>query len=289
MKTIKITLVAVIVAAIGVAAYFLMKPGPTPPSESGPQMPEGCDVKFAYDYVESNFTDVPMEDFCALKQRRMHMQDLFKNEMKDFAKQCQDNVQLKLLYEYQNRFLQMTNKEFEEKVWRHFDAIDEMTTSLLKEMQQGSTALKDVEKTCMSYKKLRAFNARVKRQSSQIPTSLSSTWNLGEANQIISSVPTFAAPVSHTALYADTRVEKVKKRLYEGHVAFLDSLFAMAYRSIPEVPTQSQWINAYQGPTAQLELFQQNAAKTYQANADAVKNVAKRLNGQSANHKNAVQ
>lgn len=278
MKSIKITIVAVLVAALGFGVFKIISNRPVPVSDPYIKIPEGCDLDWAQEYIDSVYRAIPNGQFNTLKKRREEMQGSFAKMMSDSPKKCKETVELILRNRYQSRFIQMVNDEFDDTHWPHYYDICDMNKSLLTELSQGSAELKKIESVCKEYGTVINYNNRVKMQYVQRPTSINDHWDFPNTRSLIGSTPTASAPVDHTAQYASSRKSNVKNQLYNGHVAFLEALVNLAQNEIIKNKTKSRYNQVCEIVTKEIELFRKEADSLYGKEYGTVKNKAEQLN-----------
>lgn len=280
MKAIKFTIVAVLVAALGFGLYIIIDPFNKDDSESGSEIviPEGCDLEWAQQYIDSVYHTIPNGQFQTLKNRRGEMQGNFNNMMTGTPKKCQETVGLMLRNRYQSRFIQMANSEFAEKNWPHYSDIRDMNKTLLAELSQGSQDLKKIESICKEYDQVVYYNNRVKNQSYQCPSTLYDHWNLSYVKNLISNTPSASTPVDHTIQYESSKSENVKKVLYNGHVSFLEEMVDLTQTQIMDNPTKSNYNQVCEIVSREIEQFKNNAASIYSKDYSTVEKKAEQLN-----------
>ena len=278
MKALKITIVAVLVAALGFGVFKILSNGNETDTGIGIEIPEGCDLDWAQEYIDSAYRVIPNGQFKTLKKRREEMQGNFARMMSDSPKKCQETVELILRNRYQSRFIQMANYEFDDTNWPHYFDIRDMNKALLTELSQGSKELKKIESVCKEYGIVINYNSRVKKQYDQRPTSINDHWDVANTRSIIGSTPTASSPVDHTTQYATSRKSNVKSRLYNGHVAFLEALVSLAQTEIIKNKTKSHYNQVCEIVTKEIELFRNNANTLYDKDYSTVKNKAEQLN-----------
>ena len=280
MKTVKIIIVAVLVAALGFGVYKIIDSGKkdTPTETDEIIIPEGCDVEWQTGYIEKEFEKIPNGEFKILKQRRVEMQGVLDDQMADAQKKCKETVDLILRNRYQLRFISMANSEFEANQWPHYTDIKEMNNSLLAELSQGSTELKKIETICNEYDKVLSYYKRVMGQSRQRAKSINDQWNLSNTrNLIMGGRPSASAPVNHTDTYNNSALDKVKDTLFKGHVKFLESLKQVAENDISQNHTKSNYYEVDNKYSLELEIFKNNAASLYGVSNSKVREIIYRL------------
>lgn len=281
MKAIKITIVAVLLAALGFGVYKIIANGNNPtPVEDSIVIPDGCDLDWAQQYIDSSYRAIPYGQFKTLKKRREEMKGNFNSMMSESPKKCQETVDLMLRNRYQSRFVQMVNNEFEDVFWPHYSEIRDMNKALLNELSQGSAELKKIDSICKEYDKIAYYNKRVKDQCDQRPSALNDHWDFSSARNLIGDTPTASAPVDHTNQYESSRPSNVKSRLYNGHIAFLESLLSLAKSDIITNSTRSNYDRVCDIVSKEVEQFKNNAASLYDKEYTSVKNKAEQLNKQ---------
>lgn len=274
MKTIKIILVAALLAALGFGIYKMVE-GREPNGESAKcdtciEFPKECNSDWAKEYIVDEYGKVPDGEFNLLKQRREEMQYNFKSMMADKPKKCQETVELYLCNRYQSRFVQMAENEFKGITWPHYETIKRMNAALFDELKGGSEALKKNKAVCDAYDKVLNYNAQVRNQCKQRPSSVNSKWNFEETKSIIDNTPSASEPVSHTTQYESSRQGNVKTLMYNGHVAFLDSLVNLARKEITGKPTKEHCDKVYDIVSKEVDQFKQKADKLYNKNYDDI-------------------
>lgn len=281
MKAFKITIVVVLVAAMGFGLYRIIKPIIDPDPKPNPDeelvIPDGCDLEWDQMYIDSVYKAIPDGQFQVLKQRREEMTANYNNIMAGSPKRCKETVDLFLRNRYQSRFIQMAENEFRGEYWPHYNVIRDMNLALLKELSQGSEYLKKIKVICEEYGKVAYYNSRVKKQSGQRPGRITDHWNLVNAQDLIRNPPSASDPVDHTAQYESSRSGKVKDILYNGHVAFLKALLVLAREEIQSNPTESNYNNVFDTVAKEIEKFKSNAASVYGKGYGTVNNIAESL------------
>lgn len=275
MKIVKIVIVAVLVAALGFGVYKIIDSGKKGKMEEtgGIIIPEGCDVDWQTDYIEKEFKKIPNGEFKMLKQRRQEMQGVLDKQSTGMPKKCKETVDLILRNRYQLRFISMTNCEFEGSKWPHYADIKGIDKELLTELSQGSTELKKIETVCNEYDNVLSYNKRVNGQCSQRANSIDAKWNLANTRTLIGGRPSVSAPVNHTDAYKNSAPEKVKNRLFEGHVNFLKSLKQVAENII----TSSNYYEVYNKYSLEFEKFKNNAVSVYGVSYSRVREKTEQL------------
>ena len=283
MKAIKITIVAVLVAALGFGIYNIINPGEIPGKDDGEEgdslvIPEGCDLDWDQQYIDSVYKSIPNGQFQTLKKRRAEMTANYNNVMKDLPDKCKETVKLILRNRYLSRFIAMANREFEGSNWPHYSDIRDMNKGLMDERsQESSEDLKKIEKICNEYSQVANYNSKVKSQSGQRPSSVSDHWNFSNTRTLINSTPSASAPVDHTAQYEASRQGSVKSSLYDGHVAFLTKLVALARQDIMNNNTEPNYNRVFDIVTNEIERFKTNAESLYSKGYSSVNGTAERL------------
>lgn len=253
MKTIKIILVAVILAAVGFVTYLLIKSGPDGPIIPEDSIPEGCKyIGEHYAYVDSVFNAIPYGDFRKLDNTNKSLKTEYDGLMADAMNDCRDAMQIHIHGDYRNRFVEMADKEFEGEVWKNFDIVSKTNASMLKEDPE-SPRLQRISRICKEYDRVRAFMGRLRSQCGQSPSSINSEWNVNNTRDIISSIPSASDPVSHTAKYTEAR--RAKEKLYNAHVSFLEDLIDLTKDEIPENASKADKINAFKHANHELDEF----------------------------------
>ena len=266
MKALKITIVAVLVAALGFGLYKIIANHIDKPDDGKIIIPEGCDLEWDQNYIDSAYSAIPYGQFKTLKQRRQEMQGNYDRKMSDYPPQCQATVELILRNRYQSRFIQMADHEFEGSDWPNYSDIRDMNAALLKELSQGSNDLKRIESVCKEYGQVLYYNSLVKKQCSQRPTTVSDHWDFSNTRNLLGRTPTTSARVDHTTQYSLSRLDNVKDRLYNGHVAFLDALVNLAESEIDKNPTRSNYNRVSDIVAKEIEKFDKDAASLYSKN-----------------------
>lgn len=278
MKTIKLIIVAVIIAALGFGAYFIIFPKP-PVQGSGPDetivIPDGCDLEWDQQYIDSVYKAIPNGQFQTLKKRRNEMTANYNNVMMDSL--CKATVMLILRNRYQSRFIAMANSEFEGRTWPHYSDIRDMNKGLLTELSQGSSELKKIERICNVFGQVAYYNSKVRKQCNQRPSAITDNWDFSNTRNLINSTPLASAPVDHTTQYETSRQGKVKSSLYDGHVAFLESLVLLARSEIEKDSTESNYNRVFDTVAKEIEKFKDNAGSLYSKSYSSVNNTAERL------------
>lgn len=281
MKAIKITIVAVLLAALGFGVYKIIANGNNPtPVEDSIVIPDGCDLDWAQQYIDSSYRAIPYGQFKTLKKRREEMQGNFNSMMSNSPKKCQETVDLMLRNRYQSRFIQMVNYEFDDTYWPHYYDIRNMNNALLEELSQGSTELKKIESICKEYGKVAYYNNRVKKQCEQRPSTLNDHWDFTNTRNLIGETPSASAPVTHTNQYESSRASNVKSRLYNGHIAFLESLVDLAKSEIITNSIRSNYDRVCEIVSKEVERFKENAGSLYGKSYSTVRDKADQLNNE---------
>ena len=279
MKAFKITIVVVLMAAMGFGLYQVINPSDKDIPESSTEIviPDGCDLEWDQMYIDSVYKAIPNGQFHVLKQRREEMTANYNNVMAGSPKRCKETVDLFLRNRYQSRFIQMTENEFRGKSWPNYQVIRDMNLALLRELSQGSEDLKKIKAICEEYGTVASYNSRVKSQSYQRPKRLNDHWNLTNAQNLIGNPPSASAPVDHTVQYESSRPGKVKGLLYDGHVAFLNALLELAREEILSNPTVSNYNNVFDTVAIEIDKFKRNAASLYGKGHGTVNSIADSL------------
>lgn len=278
MKTVKLIIVAVIIAALGYGIYRIVEKSEPTPNPPGFEVPEGCDLESTQNYVEFELSKIKDTDFDGLKKRYEELGALLKKEMDD-APQCLAVVTLNLRGVYLKRFVQMSDKEFSAAKWPNYLSIDRMNKSLKEELSKENADLNRIENTLNEYKKVLSYNERVKRQSAQRPKTIKSEWNYKNTKSIIDERrPDVNEAVNHTDEYKNTDKNNVKTRIYKGHVRFLESLVVLLENGINDDVVSEEWKNNDRELVAkEIELFAQRARDYYDASNTDVQSVSERL------------
>lgn len=278
MKAIKIIIVAVLVAALGVGIYKFIEPVPGPDPDPNPiVIPDGCDLEWDQQYIDSVYRSIPNGQFQTLKRRRSEMTANYNKVMERSPQKCKETVDLILRNRYQSRFIVMANSEFDGKNWPHYSDIRDMNKGLLSELSQGSSDLKKIEKVCNEYGQVVNYNSKVRSQSYQRPSSISDHWNLSNTKNLINSTPSASAPVDHTTQYESSRQGNVKDILYKGHVAFLEKLVELARLQIMDEKTESNYNRVFDTVTREIDQFKTNSESLYSKGYSSVNGTAERL------------
>ncbi len=282
MKAIKIAIVTVLVAALGFGLYSIIDPFHEESDESSKgdiEIPEECDLDWAQQYIDSVYRTISNGQFQILKNRRGEMKSQFNNMMTGTPKKCQETVNLILRNRYQTRFVQMTKNEFAGKDWPHYSDIKEMNMALLNELSRGSSELKEIESVCNEYGKIVSYNARVKAQSNQRPSSIYNHWNFTNTKDLIDKAPSASSPVDHTTQYDLSKTESVKSILYKGNVSFLEALVRIANTEIGNNPTKKYYDQVCEIVTKEIEEFKNKASSIY-GRASSSESKARELNNE---------
>ena len=282
MKTIKLIIVAVLVAALGFGIFYIINPGKIPVIDDGEKgdsivIPDGCDLEWDQQYIDSVYKTIHNGQFQILKRRRDEMTANYNNVMKDSPQKCKETVDLILRNRYQSRFIVMANSEFDGKNWPHYSDIRDMNKGLLSELSQGSSDLKKIEKVCNEYGQVVNYNSKVRRQSYQRPSSISDHWNISNTKNLINSTPSASAPVDHTVQYETSRQGNVKDLLYKGHVSFLEKLVELARLQIMDERTESNYNRIFDTVTREIDQFKTNSESLYSKRYSSVNGTAERL------------
>lgn len=270
MKTIKIILVVALSAALGFGIYKMVE-GRAPNGESAKcdtciEFPKECNSDWAKKYIVEEYDKVPDGEFNMLKKRREEMQYYFKDMMKEKPAECQKVVDLYLCNRFQSRFVKMTENEFKEATWPHYETIKRMNVSLLDELKGGSEALKKNKTICDEYDRVVNYNYRVNAQCNQRPSSVNAKWNYETTEKLINNTPLTSEPVSHTDQYESSRQGNVRTRLYNGNVAFLDSLINLASKEIIGNPKKKFCDDVSNSVSKEVERFKKEADELYSKN-----------------------
>lgn len=263
MKAIKIIIVAVIVAALGFGVYKIVHNKPKDPTGSGGiEFPEGCSVDSSY--IKSQFGIIKDTEFDELKQRYQQLYDLYSNEYRN-EPECLYPIIFTLRKHYLTRFVTMADKEFEGKKWPHYSSIKNMNADLTKELSNNNENLQRIDRICKEYSKVWSHNNLVDTQCGKRPKSVLDKWDINNTQTLINKDrPSASEPVKHTTQYEDTEKSKIKNRLYEGHIAFLDALVDLLEKTIDNNTIKQTWIDSYREPVAkEIEAFEKNSNTLY--------------------------
>ena len=262
MKTVKIILVTVFVAALIFGAYKIFSQSSD--GDGGgviKRLPPGWE--WVEHYIDSTYCSIPNGNFKFLSQRRKEMTDNLEDMMADAPTKTRETVNLILRNRYQTRFIQMANFEFAKKTWPHYADMLSISSTLLVELSQGSQDLVKIKNDCSKYKEVVIYNSNVKKQCEQSPANWKDRWNYDNTKHLLGSTPTANAPVNHTDPYDLSRPEKVKKRLYEGHTAFLNALVDCAHDEIENNPTPRHYNDVFDSVSKEIDLFEEKASSLY--------------------------
>lgn len=256
MKTIKIIIVAVLLAVIGFVVYLISNSTPpttTTDGNGGGGIPIGCEyIKKDSAYIDSVFKAIPNGDFEKLNgvnQTRMAEYDsLMEKDMVD----CREAMQMLIHSLYRNRFVEMADNEFNGREWQHFKNLYATNTTLLN-MEPESPRLKRIDKICKEYNAILVFNGRVWNQCQQKPKSTDSEWNAANTRNILSSIPSASEPVSHTSAYANAR--QAREKLYSSHVVFLDSLIVLTKNNMPDNISDIEKLKAFKHVKGEVDVL----------------------------------
>lgn len=292
MKAIKIIIVAVLAAALGFGIYIIIKPREvvSDDDERGRNIviPDGCDLEWDQQYIDSVYKSIPNGQFQTLKKRRSEMTANYNSVMTDSPQKCKETVDLILRNRYQSRFIAMANSEFEGKSWPHYSDIRNMNKGLLSELSQGSSDLKRIEKICNEYGQVAYYNSKVRSQSQQRPSSISDHWNFSNTKDLINSTPLASEPVDHTAQYEASRLGHVKSLLYGAHVAFLNKLVELARQEIKDNNTESHYNSVFDTVTKEIEKFKTIAESLYGKSYSSVNSTAESLTKEMKSYESLV-
>lgn len=259
MKTIKITLVVVLLAALGLGIYFLLKPDSTPPIPDNPViLPSNCDkssMLWNKNYIDSVFALIPIKDFDSLISTRSRLDKSFDDVMKNSAPECQKTVSLYVMDGERIRFCAMAENEFNGKVWGNYKTITSLSNSLLADYSANASSInkKNTEvikstlnqylNLCNQYQSLVNYNSRVNKQANQRPENYYDRWNFSNTQNLIDNTPSPKSDtVKNTTPYEDSRSSVVKDRLYRGHIAFLEQLVSLAKTEVEYRPDDKNTI-----------------------------------------------
>ena len=282
MKTIKILTVVAMVAALGFGVYKVFK-GDTPTESitgTGQIITDpssDCNLDWKQQYIDSVYRAVPDRNFKALQERRAEMQDSFDSVMSGSSEICIKNVKQMLSNGYQSRLIEMAHSEFDDADWPNCSKIKTMSSELLSELRNdidelrqidsawspNTAALDSIIEICDEYQKVVNYNASVGRQSSQTPGSFRSSWDFYNTKYLINNTPMASDPVTHTTKYAFSRRNDVIKRLYRGHVGFLNQLVRLAGREIQHNPTRDCYNNVREVVSKEIQKFEDSAGGLY--------------------------
>lgn len=290
MKAVKIIIVAVIVAALGFGIYKLTEKLFFPNVEPVIEVPDGCDLKSETNYVQMELGKIKDDDFKGLETRYVQLSELYKHELGD-APQCLAVVTMSLRSSYIERFVQMADKEFAKDRWSHNKVIGELNKRIKTEVSEENAKLLRIENILKEFNKVLYFNSSVNTQCRQLPKSIKDKWNISNARNIIyEKRPSVNEPVRHTAQYLDTDINVVKQKLYNGHVAFLESLVELLGTTINDRVVMEEWENNDREAVAkEIERFTNNAAELYGRSTSDVNSVEKRLNVKLELYTNEVE
>lgn len=270
MKAIKIIIVTVLVAALGFGLYCIIDSFHEDSDESGKsdiEIPEECDLDWAQQYIDSVYRTISNGQFRTLMNRRSEMKNQFDGMMTGTPKKCQETVDLILRNRYQSRFVQMVNNEFAAKDWPHYSDIKEINSALLTELSHGSPELEEIDKVCKEYGRIVSFNGQVIKQSKQRPSTLRDHWDYNNTSNLINNVPSASSPVNHTTQYESSRIDNVKSKLYNGHVAFLEEMVKMAKNEIQNNPTKDHYNRVCEIVSKEIEQFKNKASVYSRSNS----------------------
>lgn len=279
MKTIKLIIIAIFAAALGFGLYKVIIPDPIPNPDPDPVIviPDGCDLEWDQQYIDSVYRSIPNGQFQTLKRRRSEMTANYSKVMEGAPQKCKETVDLILRNRYQSRFINMANGEFEGKNWPNYSDIRDMNKALLAELSQGSSELKKIDKICNEYGQVISYNSKVRSQSYQRPSSISDHWNLSHTRNLINSTPSASEPVDHTAQFESSRQGNVKDILYKGHVAFLEKIVELARLQIMDERTESNYNRVFDTVTREIDQFKTKAESLYSKGYSPVNSTAERL------------
>lgn len=255
MKAIKITLTVILLAAMGVGLYYILRPTPHPDTFDL-TIPKGCPLNLNDTlYLDSVFHTIAYGDFEQLKNRRAEFDNTYQNITQKEGDDCKQTAKNMVEFSYYKRFLELTNNEFSAGQWPHVVTIKQMNDDLLQ-ISQNNGNLKSIKRNCSDYMALQNYNNQIDAQCKQKPSSIESKWDGKNTKQLIDRTISTADPVTHTNIYNETRTDKVRARLYYGHLDFLKKLVTLAKKKIQEDPTQENYYNVYNTVTNEIDRFQ---------------------------------
>lgn len=278
MKTIKIFLVVVLVAAFGFGIYkVLQKDQAVSDTKPAIVLPNNCDhnaMMKKKDYIDSVFSAIPLSRFDSLISTRNRLNRTYSKIMKNADPECQKTVSLLVLNGEMTRFTIMAEDEFQKTDWDNYKQIESICDSMIEEYSANESEI-NKENTrkiinqlnhfsilCSQYSELVNFNDNVNYQCNQRPASYYSRWNYNNTMNLIESIPTYTSDtISKTTQYESSRLGNVKNKLYLGHIAFLDSLVRIVCIEVNKKPARKEDI--IKDASKEIEKFKDKAYSYY--------------------------
>lgn len=289
MKTLKIIIVAVIVAALGIGIFKIVQNKPETPEIEELAIPEECEgvVALAKQLIETRFNAVKDGEFNKLKSIPEDLQSFFVGQ--NVASECMTSVNVIMRNRYLVRFIAMAKSEFAKKSWNwnNFESIESMNKEFLNE-EKDNADLKEFKRICEEYRAIAVYNAKVYGgtktvgQCQKRPTSINDRWDYANTQKLIDDQPSANEPVKHTTLYEKTRKASVRGSLHDGHVAFIDVLVEKARENIQKNPTEENYrnvINVVSDSSSEITLYQNKAKSMYGVSTSVVNGNVERWNG----------
>lgn len=277
MKTLKIIIVAVIVAALGFGIYMIVKNKPETPEKVEIDIPEGCEgvVSSAQQLIDTRFNSVKDGEFDKLKSTPEDLQTFFVGQ--NIKSECMTSLNVIIRNRYLLRFIAMAKIEFSGKSWSNWEKIESMNKEFLKE-ETNNSDLKNFKKYCEEYRSISNYYYKVygnkSGQSNQRPSSISDRWDYNNAQSLINNAdPEAKKPVSSTTRYEKTRKNEVKKNLHEGHVAFIDALLEKGKENLKKNPTEENYrkiVNSLDDESSETYQYKNKAAVLYGVSSSEV-------------------
>lgn len=289
MKTLKIIIVAVIIAALGFGIFKIVQNKPETPEIEEIDIPEGCEgvVASAQQLIDTRFNAVKDGEFNKLKSIPEDLRAFFVSQ--NIESECMVSVNAIIRNRHLVRFIAMAKNEFGKKSWNwnNFESIESTNKEFLKE-EKDNADLKEFKRICEEYRAIVVYNAKVYGgtktvgQCQKRPTSINDRWDYANTQKLIDDQPSANEPVKHTTLYEKTRKAPVRESLHGGHVAFIDALVEKARESIQKNPTEENYrnvINAVSDSSSEITLYQNKAKSMYGVSASVVNGNVERWNG----------
>lgn len=289
MKVLKIVIVAIIVAALGFAIYEIIRSDEINTGEDVITIPDGCDQASMQDkmkYIDSVFSCIPFDRFDSLQASRHRLEKTYDDIMKYEDQKCQETVQLMILNAQKNRFEEMVEHEFMGNKWSHWQIIKKMNDALMADYKQYKSSfnennlkvieenLNKIKATCDEYGVVLSYYNRVIGQSKKRANTLDDRWNYDYTRQLLSGRPSVSAPVNHTDAYNNSNPDNVKRLLYDGNIAFLESLKQLAENKVRGNCDRNQYFSDYDKVSQEVAKFRDNARSLYNKSYSIVRDKA---------------
>ena len=262
MKAVKIIIVAVVLAALGVGIWKMCNTEPPKPFRAWKdQIPPECTgfAEIVEKSCDNEYGKLHDGDFDGLQTCYNSQKNLFDND--ESSANCKEVIGLVLNNIHRERFVEMSNKEQSNKEWPNLEKMASLCDTHINIAGDSDSDLLRIKQGCTEYAALEEYLSNVNQQCNKTKPSsgLDSKWDMGNTRNLILSRPEANDPANHTKPYEDSEKSKVQARLFDAHVKYLKKFVEKAKANVTENPSKQKWGNWSGAVRRELDVFVQNA------------------------------